>query len=192
MHNSLFVYVKSIQPPDLTHSWCKLEQLLQKRLLSHLPLHVTEHGRCTTESLAPEKETSALAKQPKPFCPQHFVSLQSHACTFALPPLLCTKADFKGLENLKSCCSTSARATRKLLSKCPARTFYSCWMNRKLKGKWEDKCGCFLSTKPMGGQWKDWWICKKWTVWVLRITETGEKVNYQGVVTCVAKALLVW
>lgn len=163
-----------------------------KRSLFHLPLCLTEHRRCTMESLAPDKETSALAKQLKPFCPQHFVSLWPHLCTFVLPSLLCAKADFKGLEDLKSCCSASPRATRKLLSKSPARTFYSYWMNRKLKGKWEDKRECFLSTKPMGGQWKDWWICQKRIVWVLRITETGEKVNYQGVVTCVAKVLLVW
>lgn len=36
-----------------------------KRSLSHLSVCLTEHGRCTTGSLAPEKETAAIAEQPK-------------------------------------------------------------------------------------------------------------------------------
>ena len=56
-----------------------------KRSLSHLSVCLTEHGRCTMESLTPEKERAALAKQSRSFCPQHFVSLCLHLPLCSLP-----------------------------------------------------------------------------------------------------------
>lgn len=129
MQESLVASVKSFQPPEHTHSSCN-RAAAAKRSLSHLSVCLTEHGRSTTEPLAPKEERAAVSKQPKPFSPQRFVSLCPHLPTFALPPLVCTQADFKGLEDLKSCFSTPPMATRKLGSKSSARTSFPYWLSR--------------------------------------------------------------